>query len=109
MCAYPSGIPSPFHFSGGERTKLPTVVFTCANRFQSEVLVRIRPNSRTHTLLRRAVHCGEFLAWSPGRWDVGEATAAFCRRSFAVLASSQRAGPEIIEVGNCLATRYDMR
>ncbi|CAM9772618.1 unnamed protein product, partial [Ectocarpus sp. 13 AM-2016] len=77
-------------------------------RFQSEVLVRVRPKSIQHRFLKH-VHCGEFLAWSPGKWSIGEATAARCRQTFTVLAASNRAGPEVVEIGNCLATRFNVR
>ncbi|CAM9678620.1 unnamed protein product [Ectocarpus fasciculatus] len=80
-------------------------VHTPLRRFQSEVLVRVRPKSVQHRFLKH-VHCGEFLAWSPGKWSIGEATAARCRQTFTVLAASNRAGPEVVEIGNCLATRH---
>eukprot|EP00752_Nemacystus_decipiens_P009374 g8377.t1 len=75
---------------------------------KSEVLVRVRPKSIQHRFLKH-VPCGEFLAWSPGKWSIGEGTAACCRRSFAVLGASNRAGPEIVELDNCLATRFTSR
>ncbi|CAN0496593.1 unnamed protein product, partial [Ectocarpus sp. 12 AP-2014] len=37
------------------------------------------------------------------------ATAARCRQTFTVLAASNRAGPEVVEIGNCLATRFNVR
>ncbi|CAM9967825.1 unnamed protein product, partial [Ectocarpus sp. 12 AP-2014] len=46
---------------------------------------------------------------SPGKWSIGEATAARCRQTFTVLAASNRAGPEVVEIGNCLATRFNVR
>lgn len=75
-----------------------------SSRLQSEVVVRVRPKSIQHRFLKH-VRCSEFLAWSPGRWTLGEATVVRCRRSYTVLAASARAGPEVVEIGNCVATR----
>lgn len=66
----------------------------------------MRPQSIQNRLLTH-VRCGEFLAWGPGRWNLGKEAAASCRRSFVILASSAKAGPEVVEIGNCVATRLE--
>lgn len=73
-------------------------------RSQSEVLVRVRPKRIQHKFLKH-IKRGEFLAWSPGSWTIGAKTAASCRHDFTVLATSAGARPEVVEIGNCLATR----
>lgn len=83
-------------------------LLTCEYRVQGEVLVRVRPKSTQHRFLKH-VHCGEFLAWSPGKWSIDESNAARCRRTFTVLASSNRAGAEVLEIDNWVATRYRTR
>lgn len=90
-----------------ESTSEPHLL-SCENRVQGEVLVRVRPKSTQHRFLKH-VHCCEFLAWSPGKWSIDESTAARCRRTFTVLASSNRAGAEVLEIDNCIATRYGTR
>ncbi|CAM9587787.1 unnamed protein product, partial [Scytosiphon promiscuus] len=92
--------------------KIATSMIPCnrgtLSRVQSEVLIRVRPKHVQHRFLR-SVPCGEFLAWSPGKWGIGEATATRCRKTFSVLASSNRAGPEVVEIDNCVATRFNIR